>query len=355
MVQQTINIGASPNDGSGDPLRTAFDKTNSNFNEVYTDLETIPETLLDLDIADGANTQVLSTNGDGTFTFIDHEALFKASPLFNVSNTTVEDWNTAYSWGDHAEAGYVVDGGDASINIISSSNTTIIDFESGVVTSDLYTSTSDLLIKAPDGFAAANTQIEAGGASISPGGTTIIRGGAGAGDSNPGGNVIIEGGSSANNTSGSITIGENNTSRVNIESAGEIVSAPGVDLSIVSRASNLTNTVQMSFEYDGTTPITRLFGDMLVSTSGSISFQSGGTVDFTGANITGITDLTVGGTATIINVLKLTPLFFNPSPTEGMIAVADGINWDPIGGSSSGNKQLVVYLDGQWRKIAGIE
>lgn len=35
MSKQTINIGAAPNDGNGDPLRTAFSKTNSNFDEVY--------------------------------------------------------------------------------------------------------------------------------------------------------------------------------------------------------------------------------------------------------------------------------------------------------------------------------
>ena len=28
---EIINIGASPNDGSGDPLRVAFDKINNNF------------------------------------------------------------------------------------------------------------------------------------------------------------------------------------------------------------------------------------------------------------------------------------------------------------------------------------
>lgn len=37
MAQQTINIGTSANDGTGDPLRTAFDKINDNFNELYTD------------------------------------------------------------------------------------------------------------------------------------------------------------------------------------------------------------------------------------------------------------------------------------------------------------------------------
>jgi hypothetical protein len=31
MALQTINIGTSANDGTGDPLRTAFDKVNDNF------------------------------------------------------------------------------------------------------------------------------------------------------------------------------------------------------------------------------------------------------------------------------------------------------------------------------------
>jgi len=35
MAKQTINIGSSVNSGDGDPLRTAFDKVNDNFNEIY--------------------------------------------------------------------------------------------------------------------------------------------------------------------------------------------------------------------------------------------------------------------------------------------------------------------------------
>ena len=35
MARQAIGIGASANDGSGDPLRTAFDKVNDNFLEQY--------------------------------------------------------------------------------------------------------------------------------------------------------------------------------------------------------------------------------------------------------------------------------------------------------------------------------
>lgn len=35
MAQETINVGLTPNDGAGDPLRTAFEKCNNNFTELY--------------------------------------------------------------------------------------------------------------------------------------------------------------------------------------------------------------------------------------------------------------------------------------------------------------------------------
>ena len=35
MARQNINIGSNANDGTGDPLRTAFDKINDNFTELY--------------------------------------------------------------------------------------------------------------------------------------------------------------------------------------------------------------------------------------------------------------------------------------------------------------------------------
>lgn len=36
MSQQIIDIGATPNDGTGEPLRQAFEAVNDNFTEVYT-------------------------------------------------------------------------------------------------------------------------------------------------------------------------------------------------------------------------------------------------------------------------------------------------------------------------------
>lgn len=44
MAQQLINIGASPNDGQGDPIRTAFIKCNTNFSELYNRVQTTPPT-----------------------------------------------------------------------------------------------------------------------------------------------------------------------------------------------------------------------------------------------------------------------------------------------------------------------
>ena len=57
MAQQTINIGSAANDGTGDPLRTAFDKINDNFLEIYTELG-------GTDLA--ANNLILSTNTIGS-------------------------------------------------------------------------------------------------------------------------------------------------------------------------------------------------------------------------------------------------------------------------------------------------
>jgi len=48
MTKQTINIGSNANDGTGDPLRTAFDKINDNFTELYgsdNDLNTLDANL----------------------------------------------------------------------------------------------------------------------------------------------------------------------------------------------------------------------------------------------------------------------------------------------------------------------
>ena len=69
MAKQTINIGSSANDGTGDPLRTAFDKINDNFDELYStslservSLDTSPQLGGDLDVV--THSIVSTTNRD---------------------------------------------------------------------------------------------------------------------------------------------------------------------------------------------------------------------------------------------------------------------------------------------------
>jgi hypothetical protein len=48
MAKQIINVGSLANDKTGDALRTAFGKTNANFTELYTAIDTIPTDVSDL-------------------------------------------------------------------------------------------------------------------------------------------------------------------------------------------------------------------------------------------------------------------------------------------------------------------
>ncbi len=67
MARQAINIGSSANDGTGDPLRTAFDKINDNFVELYGTDNDINTLDANLDVSTHAITTGV-TNGDITLT-----------------------------------------------------------------------------------------------------------------------------------------------------------------------------------------------------------------------------------------------------------------------------------------------
>lgn len=44
MAQQIINVGTTPDDGQGDPIRNAYIKCNNNFTELYSRLQDTPPT-----------------------------------------------------------------------------------------------------------------------------------------------------------------------------------------------------------------------------------------------------------------------------------------------------------------------
>jgi hypothetical protein len=67
MARQVINIGTNANDGTGDPLRTAFDKINDNFVELYGADNNLNTLDANLDV-NGNSIVTGVTNGDITIT-----------------------------------------------------------------------------------------------------------------------------------------------------------------------------------------------------------------------------------------------------------------------------------------------
>jgi hypothetical protein len=113
MAKQTINIGTAANDGTGDPLRTAFTKTNANFTEIY-NAGLIPSQT-------GNNARYLSTNG----TILSWVVPFSGSYNDLTNKPTIPETNT----NTHGGSAAIVVGqqnatrDNLTIKIVNNSNT----------------------------------------------------------------------------------------------------------------------------------------------------------------------------------------------------------------------------------------
>ena len=65
MTKSLINLGSVQNDGTGDPLRTAGEKINSNFDEIYTTFG--DGTTLSANVGNADSANYASTAGIATF------------------------------------------------------------------------------------------------------------------------------------------------------------------------------------------------------------------------------------------------------------------------------------------------
>jgi hypothetical protein len=63
LIQKTINTGVVANDGTGDPLRTAFRTVNENFTNLYTEVSALPTTGLTSRETISKTTSVISQGG----------------------------------------------------------------------------------------------------------------------------------------------------------------------------------------------------------------------------------------------------------------------------------------------------
>jgi len=93
MAQQIINIGTVANDGTGDPLRTAMDKTNNNFTELYTTSHNVQ--ILESNVI--ANANVTYSLGNATnqwdYVYANTYSVGNAVIFNGVANSSIS-WNT---------------------------------------------------------------------------------------------------------------------------------------------------------------------------------------------------------------------------------------------------------------------
>ena len=110
MAKQTINLGSSANDGTGDPLRTAFDKINDNFNELYsagaagTNLDLTGNSITSVDTngnitLDPNGTGKVVVNTGAKLNLADHtdHAILFSNTAGDVTNSTKLTYNSATS------------------------------------------------------------------------------------------------------------------------------------------------------------------------------------------------------------------------------------------------------------------
>jgi hypothetical protein len=134
MAKQTINIGSNANDGTGDPLRTAFDKINDNFTELYgsdNDLNTLDSNL-------DVNNYIITTgvtNGNITITPNGTGDLLLGA--LRVNGTSISADNSSFI---NLNEGVIIDGTlrvDDAVNLNTS-----LTLATGATVTEFSTSTS---------------------------------------------------------------------------------------------------------------------------------------------------------------------------------------------------------------------
>lgn len=91
FTKQTIQRGATPNDGTGDTLRAASGKINNNFDDVYHKLGNEEELMIDIKYENDAIGNILSPKKNQILKFDDVEKKFIPKDYIEQTNFTIKD------------------------------------------------------------------------------------------------------------------------------------------------------------------------------------------------------------------------------------------------------------------------
>ena len=130
MAREIINVGAAPNDGQGDPIRTAFIKTNNNFGELYSKIQLVPPISLTGSVGDTAGMTAYDqeyyyycfANYNGT------DIIWRQVP--NASQANV----VALSATGNVTADYIFGDGTYLTNVVAGSGTELINGNTNITT-----------------------------------------------------------------------------------------------------------------------------------------------------------------------------------------------------------------------------
>lgn len=156
MSRQTINIGTAPNDGTGDPLRNAYDKCNDNFLELYEEgganitvnnPVTYTETTLDDALSDlvggGGGGAVDSVNGQTGVVVVDLQSALNEGAITTGVDVLLGDIQLNANSGN-------IQVGSTDISILSGGN---IELQDGTTITTKLTVSKDKITRSKGGFA----------------------------------------------------------------------------------------------------------------------------------------------------------------------------------------------------------
>lgn len=236
MAKQTVNIGSAANDGTGDPLRQAFTKTNQNFDEIYSSYTmtgrlTVGNSTVNTTVA---NTTGLRT-GNSTWNATVNSTSIRISNFANTAILSGSSLSVGANVVANLSAFFV---GNATVNTIVSNaglqtGVSVINSTSMAVGSEMVINSSAISI----GNSSSNLVISQGVLT----GNVLINGG-----------LVVNGGVTSVNTTTldvadlNITIARNAANSAAANGAGITIAGAFVTLNYVAGTNNLISSHNIS-------------------------------------------------------------------------------------------------------------
>ena len=242
MALEVINVGAVPNDGTGDPIRTAYIKCNSNFAEIYSRAQTNPPATLVGTAGDQAGMYAY----DSSYFYWCFQDFDGSSVIWGqISSGIIANLvagNTTVALANNGNATVSV-GGAANVAVFTTSGTTTANLTvSGTSTLNGNVSAANLLPLANVAYDLGSPALQWNSLYLS--GNTIFLGDAEISVDNdalvltsPGGSEFTVGGTGAGNATGSFG---------NVVATGNVISDLAVANFFIGDGSFLTNITTVS-------------------------------------------------------------------------------------------------------------